>query len=122
MTRQRSCNGGEIGDSGCAGPFVEFVNCNGHNCPSWSSWSSWSPCSASCDEGVVTRRRSCEGGNIGDLGCNGAIKDTLRCIELNITLPTCYVWEEWSDWSSCNRTCGGGFKSRSRECRMNNVN
>ena len=25
-------------------------------------------------------------------------------------------WKEWSDWSSCNKPCGGGSRKRSREC------
>ena len=25
-------------------------------------------------------------------------------------------WSEWSDWTECSKDCGGGEKSRTREC------
>ncbi|CAL1543551.1 unnamed protein product, partial [Lymnaea stagnalis] len=27
------------------------------------------------------------------------------------------VWQAWSQWSSCNTTCGGGRKERKRLCQ-----
>ena len=26
------------------------------------------------------------------------------------------VWDDWTDWSTCNATCGGGTKYRTRNC------
>ena len=28
----------------------------------------------------------------------------------------CPVWTEWSEWTACSVTCGGGKRSKSREC------
>ena len=25
-------------------------------------------------------------------------------------------WSEWSEWTECSRTCGGGYRSKSRMC------
>ena len=32
---------------------------------------------------------------------------------------TCPDWSEWSDWTQCTQTCGGGQKSRQRDCLLN---
>ena len=29
---------------------------------------------------------------------------------------SCPVWTEWSDWTICSVTCGGGKRQKSREC------
>ena len=25
-------------------------------------------------------------------------------------------WNNWAEWTTCNKTCGSGFQSRQREC------
>lgn len=29
---------------------------------------------------------------------------------------TAYWWGEWTKWTACTRTCGGGVKSQERHC------
>ena len=29
---------------------------------------------------------------------------------------SCPVWTEWSEWTVCSVTCGGGKRSKTREC------
>lgn len=48
----------------CPGPTIQWVNCNGHNCPFWGKFSDWTPCPVTCGNGVVTRARKCIGGEV----------------------------------------------------------
>ncbi|ESN92609.1 hypothetical protein HELRODRAFT_164684 [Helobdella robusta] len=82
----------------------------------WSNWSEWSKCSVTCADGAQTRSRACSSPpprNGGD-GCEGRGQDTQPC-----SLPPCPVdaqWTQWTDWSGCTLTCGGGRQSRNRTC------
>ena len=39
----------------------------------------------------------------------------------SLDLDIFFSWKEWSDWSSCNKPCGGGSRKRSRECVAESV-
>ncbi|KAK6639382.1 hypothetical protein RUM43_007655 [Polyplax serrata] len=121
--RTRQCNNPEPkhGGSPCTGMSVSVTNCTVHG--AWTSWSPWSQCSQSCGIAIKTRVRTCKnpapahGGRV----CVGQDRDEIYCT----TNPPCPSqrppprdgqWSEWSLWSECSSPCGGGFRSRRREC------
>ncbi|CAC5407893.1 Hemicentin-1 [Mytilus coruscus] len=131
IKRERSCtnpmplHGGEKCDG--LDEDIAFEECNTLKCPidgGWSPfelWSDWTQCNQSCGGGLRerTRNRSCtnpmplHGGE----KCDGLDEDiafedcnTLKC-------PIDGGWspfESWSDWTQCNRSCGGGLRERTR--------
>ena len=47
---------------------------------------------------------------------------TLMAVGASSDAPTTSLmptWGEWSNWTECSRTCGGGRQSRVRECLSN---
>ncbi|KAL4226069.1 hypothetical protein ACF0H5_014057 [Mactra antiquata] len=80
----------------------------------WNSWGGWSACSVTCENGVITRTRTCERTSTLTY-CDGSATENKLCttsqhcpIDGNYTL--------WSVWSSCPVTCGAGTIFRTRYC------
>ena len=101
----------------CPGEREENESCNDWKCPYWAEWAPWSQCSASCGAGERTRVRSCEaqqteGGEAGPELCEGPDTERKAC-----DAGPCPAWTPWTPWTSCSATCGGGARSRIRECR-----
>ncbi|XP_014674902.1 PREDICTED: SCO-spondin-like [Priapulus caudatus] len=128
--RSRGCNGAGDGIQ-CPGETYESQPCRKRACPQppplgtasrirpedgyWLAWQPWTPCSVSCGWGNHTRSRHCVGPYHGGDPCNGTEDDGRSCHEREC--PVDGFWQEWSDWVSCNVTCGGGQQTRVRECQ-----
>ena len=108
--RTRTCVG-----SGCPGRNIEYQSCGSGACPIasfWGVWGEWTTCSASCNGGTRYRTRVCQNGN----SCIGFYYE----IDDSCNSNPCVVatWSEWSEYSSCSLTCGGGIMTRTRECSI----
>ncbi|XP_066935071.1 uncharacterized protein [Clytia hemisphaerica] len=75
----------------------------------YEEWAPWSPCTQPCDVGTQTRFRNC----LMERGCNKVVdrKDcnTFQC-------PIHGAWGQWTEYGSCDRTCGFGNRKRTRKC------
>ena len=105
-SRSRSCSGDD-----CPGDSSDSVSCDAGPCPVWSEWSNFSSCSVTCGDGVEKRSRTCPGGVIGH-DCYGEMTESVPCSN-----GACPSWSNWTPFSECSVSCGGGAKSRSRVCR-----
>lgn len=120
-TRLRTCSNPlpQHGGKPCNGHFTESLNCNYHHCPidgGFSVWSIWSPCSVTCGGGSSRRSRSCSNPSplYGGKNCNGDKGEIVLCNTHHCPIDGKYG--DWSSWSKCSLSCGGGSKSRSRRC------
>ncbi|XP_013378635.1 SCO-spondin [Lingula anatina] len=118
QSRSRTCTNPPPSNGGadCIGGTTESQICTLDPCPidgGWGSWSTWSSCTVTCGGGVISRSRSCDSPppQFGGQNCSGSDVDTQEC-----ATNTCPSWSEWSAWSDCSKTCGGGSQSRSRSC------
>ncbi|XP_031566331.1 uncharacterized protein LOC116301419 [Actinia tenebrosa] len=96
--------------------------CNTQSCGvvngNWTAWSSWSSCSVSCGGGSQSRTRTCTNPAPANGGsnCDGPSSETQACSQTTCPTPIHGNWTEWSSWSSCSVSCGGGSQSRTRTC------
>jgi len=88
-----------------------------------ATWSTWSNCSAQCD-GVQSRSRDIArfGHGAGQF-CHGPLLQSQSCnssagANCKSTPVVDCILEEWSRWSPCPVTCGGGQQNRSRSARQ----
>jgi len=85
----------------------------------FKEWTSWSECSAECGTGFKRRTRSVlEPADRGD-GCEGSLVTVAECHgeSPECTRQDCR-WGNWTDWSACSCSCGGGHKRRSRRVEV----
>uniref|UniRef100_A0A3Q2QHI6 SCO-spondin n=1 Tax=Fundulus heteroclitus TaxID=8078 RepID=A0A3Q2QHI6_FUNHE len=82
----------------------------------WSAWTPWSQCSVSCGAGLQSRYRFCSSPQQSGSGlpCLGPHREDQVCIITPCDLDG--GWSQWSDWTECTKSCGGGIQSRRRHC------
>ncbi|KAJ8305885.1 hypothetical protein KUTeg_016430 [Tegillarca granosa] len=117
QSRYRVCEGPYFGGLECNGSAIESRDCNMHFCPIdgvWSDWSNWTECSLTCGNGTQNRSRSCDGPYYGGQNCSGDWDEVRDCN--THFCPVDGYWEAWSNWTTCNVSCGGGMQWRNRLC------
>ncbi|XP_078681317.1 cartilage intermediate layer protein 2-like isoform X1 [Branchiostoma floridae x Branchiostoma belcheri] len=122
-TRDRTCTNPAPANGGaqCVGSAYEARTCDtGVGCPvdgGWSDWGPWSGCSVTCGVGTETRDRTCTNPAPANGGaqCVGLPQEIQQC-DTGVSCPVHGGWSAWSVWSPCDKTCGTGTQTRTREC------
>lgn len=122
--RNRTCTNPPPSGLGldCAGPAAELQICNTESChnANYTQWSEWSECSVTCGVGKQKRSRTCINPppGPGRKNCEeehlGPADETQKC-----RLKPCPIdgnYTEWTEWSECSASCGGGSHLRTRQC------
>ncbi|KJH42087.1 thrombospondin type 1 domain protein [Dictyocaulus viviparus] len=108
----------------CTGSVIEQRPCVPTTCGAspggWSEWSDWSKCSKDCQgTGHQIRNRMCAEPLPTNRGmyCVGYSFDQRPCtISTPCGDPVDGGWTEWSEWSTCDKSCTDTQRSRTRFC------
>ncbi|XP_067687667.1 semaphorin-5A-like [Haliotis asinina] len=105
------CEGRHVDSKLCAGlPACKLPPIDGK----WSKWSGWSTCTAKCQGGIQTRRRTCDQPKLsrGGIPCIGNKEEMRMCNTQNCDKVVKLT--PWSPWVKTNETRGGYFQQRFR--------
>ncbi|XP_053387505.1 thrombospondin-2-like isoform X2 [Mercenaria mercenaria] len=90
-----------------------FIFDSNHHFTGWASWQQYAACSTLCVSGYEKQTKECC-----DTGDN-RICYNIPWDQLKSRIGTCPIdghWSNWNPWSYCTATCGGGLKTRYRNC------
>ncbi|CAD7965880.1 unnamed protein product [Amoebophrya sp. A25] len=124
------------GGKGCGGPLEVIEGCNlpddgyatcsdsdaGRSGSSavidckMSEWGKWGKCTAVCDQGIQIRDREVEtAASAGGKPCGiQPTREMQSCNKKPCLGPQDCAFSDWSEWSKCSQSCGGGMQQRIR--------
>ncbi|KAM6977691.1 SCO-spondin [Aplochiton taeniatus] len=108
-----------VGCNNCSCESGRLVNCTQLNCNvdgQWSAWTPWGQCSVTCGAALQSRYRFCSSPPRSGSGlpCIGPDRQDRVCVRTPCDRNG--GWEQWSNWTDCTKSCGGGIRSRRRDC------
>ncbi|GAA6107134.1 SCO-spondin isoform X2 [Tachysurus ichikawai] len=103
----------------CTCESGRLMNCTQVECNvdgGWTDWTPWSTCSVSCGTGLQSHYRFCSSPERAGAGlpCLGPDRQDQVCVQTACSRNG--GWSEWTSWTECTKSCGGGVRSRRREC------
>ncbi|RVE47991.1 hypothetical protein evm_007303 [Chilo suppressalis] len=104
-------------------PENRVRTCNDHPCPPRWNYTEFSQCTKSCGIGIQTREVTCIH-EVTRGGTNTVVVPNSMCPQppppdrQYCNVLDCPVRWQTGDWSKCSKTCGGGLKQRTVECKQ----
>ncbi|XP_060581396.1 SCO-spondin-like [Ruditapes philippinarum] len=106
--------------SKCFGNSTDTDDCNTEPCPvdgQWGDWNAWHSCDKSCGGGHKVRDRTCQFPPDTPHGDNCTVGPEQEIAECNPqSCPVDGKFSDWSAWTICSHSCGGGVKFHTRKC------
>lgn len=108
------------GGKTCKGNTYEVANCSTQACSTkfqncvFDDWQSWVGCKSTSPYQEQRTRKVKLQGSGGGAACNGTTKEIRGCESDPLESPDQCKVSDWTPWSACDKTCGGGQKYRMR--------
>ncbi|KAF3687630.1 Thrombospondin type-1 domain-containing protein 4 [Channa argus] len=123
----QNCDMGACARSCCEGERpAEVIFCDAGPCQNQLEWYAgpWGQCSTECGNGTQTRSVACLFNNNGRM----EVVDQVKCCGLpqpttaqTCSLKPCGVQWYVTEWSTCSRSCNGGYRVREVRCLTDNI-
>ncbi len=79
-------------------------------------WSNWSNCSKTCGGGMQSRTATIIAPASGGIPCPAPADLTqLKSCNIQACPPVDCIVSDWSSWTTCTASCGGGMQTRTRD-------